>query len=66
MLILINLTLKVIYYNDDQKTNVCLTVPFNNDSKFKVELKYGTDKVVVSKEVEVVFVDPIFVGSYKT
>ena len=66
MLILINLTLKVIYYNDDQKTNVGLTVPFNNDSKFKVELKYGTDKVVASKEVEVVFVDPIFVDSYKT
>ena len=53
----------IIYYNDGQKTNPGLTVAFNNDSKFKVELKYGTDKVVASKEVEVVFVDPIFVGS---
>ena len=53
----------ITYFNDDQKTNAGLTVAFNNDSKFKVELKYGTDKVVASKEVEVVFVDPIFVGS---
>ena len=56
-------TVDITYFNDDQKTNAGLTVPFNNDSKFKVELKYGTDKVVASKEVEVVFVDPIFVGS---
>ena len=56
---LVNIT----YFNDGQKTNPGLTVAFNNDSKFKVELKYGTDKVVASKEVEVIFVDPIFVGS---
>ena len=56
-------SIDITYFNDEQKTKPGLTVPFNNDSKFKVELKYGTDKVVASKEVEVVFVDPIYVGS---
>ena len=56
-------SIDITYFNDEQQTKPGLTVPFNNDSKFKVELKYGTDKVVASKEVEVVFVDPIFVGS---
>lgn len=56
-------SIDITYFNDEQKTKPGLTVPFNNDSKFKVELKYGTDKVVASKEVEVIFVDPIFVGS---
>ena len=56
-------SIDITYFNDEQQTKPGLTVPFNNDSKFKVELKYGTDKVVASKEVEVVFVDPIYVGS---
>ena len=56
-------SIDITYFNDEQKTKPSLTVPFNNDSKFKVELKYGTDKVVASKEVEVIFVDPIYVGS---
>ena len=56
-------SIDITYFNDEQKTKPGLTVPFNNDSKFKVELKYGTDKVVASKEVEVIFADPIFIGS---
>ena len=56
-------SIDITYFNDEQQIKPGLTVPFNNDSKFKVELKYGTDKVVASKEVEVVFVDPIYVGS---